>query len=209
MALIKSRARDPRNRFSIWAAAIGSAALWGSIAALLGALALFPAIPLITSGQISSDAEASKLFMSVIGLLVFAMTNVWFMVSLINFGYRSVKFVRERGVQTRWGAGWAIGAWFIPVGSIFLPYLVLRDVAGVGATNPDERKRSLLWFWLAWQIVNNVASFGLQQATGTDTSVIYQGYVVFACALAFFAVPMMMGRKLFREIDADLRALIV
>lgn len=209
MPLFSARARDPRNRFSVWARSIGSSAFWGSIAALLGALAFFPAISVISSTKIGTDADASKLLLSMFTLLVFAFTNIWFMISLINFSYRAVKFVRERGVKTRFGAGWAIGGWFVPVGSIFLPYLVLRDVAGVGAENAEERKRSLLWFWVFWQVVNNFASFGLQQATGTDTSLTYQGYVIFACALPFFAVPMMMGRKLFREINADLAALIV
>lgn len=177
--------------------------------ALLGALALFPAIITIASGKVTTDAEASKLLLAVFALMVVAFTNLWFMVSLINFAYRAVKFVRERGVKTRFGAGWAIGAWFVPVGSIVLPFMVLRDVAGVGAVNAEERKRSLLWFWVFWQLVNNVASFGLQQATGTDTSLTYQGYVIFACALPFFAVPLMMARKVFREINADLAALIV
>jgi Domain of unknown function (DUF4328) len=204
-----SRASDPRNRFSVWARGIAGSAFWGSMAALLGALALFPTIPALASLKITSDAEASKVLLAMFALLVFAFTNLWFMISVINFGYRTVKFVRERGVTTKFGAGWAIGSWFIPVGSIFLPYLVLRDVAGVGSPDADHRKRSLLWFWICWQLVNNAASIGLQQATGSDASLTYQGFVIFACALPFFAVPLMMARKLFREIDADLASLTV
>lgn len=215
MALTKSRARDPRNRFSVWADSIGASALWGSITALLGALALFPAIPAFSalladrSSSFASADEAYRALFSVVGLMAFAFTNLWFLVALINFGFRAVRFVRERGVSTRWGAGWAIGSWFVPVASLILPYLVLRDVAGVGAANAEERKRSLLRFWVLWQVVNNVASFGLQAATGQDTSLIYQGFVITACVMPFFAVPMMMARKLFREIESDLKALIV
>lgn len=209
MALSKRNQRDPRNRFSVWATNIGRASIWGAITALLSALALFAAIPVLASGSVPSDAEVGKVLLAVLGLTAFAVTNIWFLVALINFGYRAVGFVRERGVKTKFGPGWAIGGWFIPVASIFLPYLVLRDVAGVGTPESDQRKRSLLAFWLAWQIVNNVASYGLQEATGKDSSLFYQGYVITACSIAFFAVPMMMGRKLFREINADLSAFIV
>lgn len=215
MALTKSRARDPRNRFSVWAESIGASALWGALTSLLAALALFPAIPAFSalladrSSSFASPDEAYRALFAVLGLMAFALTNLWFLIALINFGFRAVRFVRERGVTTRWGAGWAIGSWFIPVAALILPYLVLRDVAGVGAANADERKRSLLRFWLVWQVVNNVASFGLQAATGKDTSLIYQGFVITACVMPFFAVPMMMARKLFREIDGDLKTLIV
>jgi Na+/proline symporter len=43
--------------------------------------------------------------------------------------------------QQQFGRGWAIGAWFVPLGNLVLPYLVFRDVIRATRTRPDGSTR--------------------------------------------------------------------
>jgi hypothetical protein len=49
------------------------------------------------------------------------------------------------GGALEWAPGWAVGGWFIPVASLVIPYLVVRDVrrAGASAAQPAP----VGWWW--------------------------------------------------------------
>lgn len=49
----------------------------------------------------------------------------------------------------RLAAGWAIGGWFVPIGNMILPVLVVTDV--VKASNPMRRSIPQVWlWWVSW-----------------------------------------------------------
>jgi hypothetical protein len=49
------------------------------------------------------------------------------------------------GARHRLAAGWAIGGWFIPIGNLFLPLVVVLDV--VKASNPTGQSLPQVWMW--------------------------------------------------------------
>jgi hypothetical protein len=62
----------------------------------------------------------------------------------------------------RLSAGWAVGAWFVPVAAYVLPYVVVVDVVRAGA--PGERPTVALrvWWagWIGASLVLTVTSYG-------------------------------------------------
>lgn len=150
---------------------------------------------------------------TLIGLFVnglYSVSSLWFTVSLMGFGFRGAQLVRSHGVQLRMRPGWAIGGWFIPIAQLIIPFVVLSDVAGVGASGDVEaaaRKRSLGWFWLWWSALSQIASYALGEVFSTNMVTQFGGWKVYAGVLAFNIVPLMMARKVFAQIGQDLERL--
>ncbi len=46
-------------------------------------------------------------------------------------------------------AGWAVGGWFVPIGSLWLPYVVAIDVVRAGGT-ARPRTSVVAWWWATW-----------------------------------------------------------
>jgi hypothetical protein len=49
----------------------------------------------------------------------------------------------------RYGRGWAIGAWFVPVVNLLLPPLIVTDVLQASSTEAAPRTRSVTAWWIA------------------------------------------------------------
>ena len=194
------------HKFSGWARNLQGAALLCSIAAIASALFTFA-----VSRDILSETPVTETWVT-LGMFFatgfFAVTNIWFMVSLLGFGLRAAQFVRDHGVTLRLKPGWAVGGWFVPIAQMFLPFIVLNDVAGTGAgQEAAARKRSLLWFWIWFVVLNQLSGYSLGEIISPDLATQFQGYQLYAGVLAFNIVPLMMARKLFGQIDADLRSM--
>ncbi|MEN9714540.1 MAG: hypothetical protein RJA35_7 [Actinomycetota bacterium] len=202
-----SRFVDPRFRFSGWTRSLRNASAIGSVAAIISSLFTFG----LARQAAGLDSYAQLDTVTLVGTFFtgfYAFTNIWFLVALMGFGLRSAQYVRDAGVALRIKPGWAIGGWFIPIAQMFLPFLVLNQVTGVGAGEAAlKRKRSLLWFWIAFVVLNQLASYALGDILAADAGVQFSGYQLYAGVLAFTIVPLMMARKLFTEIDKDLRGL--
>ena len=194
------------NKFSGWVRHLRNAALLGAIASVTTALFTFAVSRDITGGAPSAGGWVELGMMFSTGM--FAASNLWFVVSLLGFGLRSAQWAREHGTQLRLKPGWAIGGWFVPIASMFLPFIVLNDVAGTGAGEAAAaRKRGLLWFWIWFIVLNQLSGYALGEILSQDVAVQFQGYQLYAGVLAFNIVPLMMARSVFTQIDADLRGL--
>lgn len=200
---------DPRNKFSPWARALGGSAVLGAVSSVGASLAVFSVVTILMDIQAPSGTNTPMVLGAALGLFLFGIANLWFTVALMGFGFRAAQFVKSRGLKLRLAPGWAIGGWFIPVASFVLPYLVLKDVAGVDSKVAAERQRSVLGFWIWWVVLSNLINIGLNLITSQTTENQLTGWKLFAGAIAFFIVPFMMGRKVITQIDADLAALIV
>jgi hypothetical protein len=194
------------ERFSGWARHIRNSAALAAAASVVTALLTFAVSKSVTDPSVPIPTALSFGMLFATGF--FTATNLWFMVALMGFGLRSAQYVRARGVNTRLKPGWAIGGWFIPIGQLILPYLALVDVFGVGAgEQAAARKRSLVWFWIWFTVLNQVASYSFGDIISSDLATQFQGYQIYAGALAFNIVPLMMARKVFAEVTADLQGL--
>jgi hypothetical protein len=60
------------------------------------------------------------------------------------------------GARHRLAAGWAIGGWFIPIGNLFLPVVVVLDL--VKASNPTGQSLPQVWMWWAGWIGGSLAA---------------------------------------------------
>lgn len=64
-----------------------------------------------------------------IALGIAGLASVGAAVLIVIWGHLAFKVVLSRGATgTTWSPGWAIGAWFIPIGNLILPRLVLGEV---------------------------------------------------------------------------------
>ena len=107
----------------------------GLAAALTVLLAASAAATLVTIGLPGAGLVAALLQLGLIPVFL-----VWF--------YRARKNAGGRGQQQRWGAGWAIGGWFVPIVSLWFPYQIMADIWR--ANLPAERRNQpavLPGFW--------------------------------------------------------------
>ncbi len=89
------------------------------------------------------------------GLVVLGISGIVWLVWL----YRLYANVEHLGRKRRYGLGWAIGGWFVPILSVVRPFSVTRDVwvkSSPAVTepepSPDEAPSVYLVWWLTWVV---------------------------------------------------------
>ena len=92
----------------------------------------------------SGGLSPVSLIVGVIALAAVVMACVW--------QHRAASAARALGIPSRRSPAWGVGAWFVPVVNLWVPYSAIRD-----CLPPDDphRPRVLHW-WIAWL----VAAFG-------------------------------------------------
>jgi hypothetical protein len=88
---------------------------------------------------------------------------VWF--------YRARKRADGRGQEQRWGPGWTIGSWFVPIVGLFFPFQIMADIWR--ANLPAERRARTAWLlgfwwgcWIAGDILGAIAMVSAGPASG-------------------------------------------
>ncbi len=90
-----------------------------------------------------------------LGLAVLA-GNIIFLI----WQYRAARTARALGYRTRHGPGWGVGAWFVPVVNLWVPYQSLADCLPPG----HPTRRGLAWVALAYLLGLPAASLSLEVA---------------------------------------------
>jgi hypothetical protein len=62
--------------------------------------------------------------------------------------YRAATASRALGFPSRRSPGWGVGAWFVPIVNLWIPYAAIRDCLPTG----DPQRAHVLRWWLAWII---------------------------------------------------------
>lgn len=110
---------------------------------------------------------------AVVALIATVITAIIFMVWV----YRAMARARELTPTLTITPGWAIGWFFVPVASFWMPYGVMTEIvegSGVSAPAYAERTRTLIgWWWGAWIARSLLSLFGTfaSRATGSDGSI--------------------------------------
>jgi hypothetical protein len=110
-------------------------------------------------------------------IVVFLITSLFF----LAWFHRAYKNLRALGCEhPRWGTGWSIGAWFIPIASFFIPKQITDDIwrCSVGRqTQPElpwrvRRVPGWVHFWWFLFIVGTLAGNGSGSfdADGSDVA---------------------------------------
>jgi uncharacterized protein DUF4328 len=102
-------------------------------------LALEAVASLISIGLPVLDVVAGLVFLPLIPVFI-----VWF--------YQARKNAEGRGWRQRWGPGWAIGAWFVPVILLWFPYQIMADIwrAGLPASQRSRPAWLPIIWWACW-----------------------------------------------------------
>jgi hypothetical protein len=82
----------------------------------------------------------------------------------------------EFGYARRLGAGWALGAWFVPVANLYLPKRIIDDLVDAG-TSPESltaetvslRRWTTAW-WAAW-IITVISGFVARNMQGNAKTI--------------------------------------
>ena len=213
MAIKLARAtHNVGNRFSIWNRSLGAAANFGAVGSIVGSLGIFANAKTLAEATASAaainDSNALSVLAALMGIFFLGVGTLWFSAAMMGFGFRAAQFVRERGATTRWRPGWAIGGWFVPILSLFVPFMIFRDIIdATKAATTAATQRSLLWFWIWWVVLANLANSTVSNLQSTNQATVYSSLTLLAGSMCFHVVPFMMGKKLFNTIDADLRAM--
>ena len=109
--------------------------LGGLATALTVTLALSATASLISIGLPVLEVAVILLFLPLIPVFI-----VWF--------YQARKNADGRGWRQRWGPGWAIGAWFVPVIFLWFPYQIMADIWRAGL--PASERGRPPWLPIAW-----------------------------------------------------------
>jgi hypothetical protein len=125
----------------------------------------------IESGQFvpDSEANANDVRQGVIGLLQVGLGHATAVVFIMWF-HRAYANVERLGAgPLRFGRGWAIGAWFVPILNLFRPKQIANDIwrgsdpslprpAGPGAWRDAPIPGVLFGFWWFLWLVSGIAS---------------------------------------------------
>ncbi|MET1002774.1 MAG: DUF4328 domain-containing protein [Acidimicrobiia bacterium] len=113
------------------------------------------------------DSDATIASVALVYLLLSAAVGiVW-----IIWQWRCAKNVRALEIEgSKWGPGWSIGGWFVPIANIFIPFKIMQDLwrASAPGLKPGDTLRSqfgspLIWAWWLLFLFSGV----ITQAFGT------------------------------------------
>ena len=103
-----------------------------------------------TANDLDDFVEASSGWLIIIHGIAFILLIIW--------AWRATKNLESWGASLKWGPGWAIGGWFIPIGFLWIPYQVVRDawlLVPKGKQISDNQHRNGAWlfsfisFWVS------------------------------------------------------------
>ncbi len=122
-----------------------------------------------TAGRLVDAREVSEGLVGLFGLcsLVLAvLTLMWW--------YQAYSAVARTGVIGRsWSPGWAIGGWFIPLGNLVIPKLVLDEIdrissaaeEGVAEWRARPTSRTTGWWWGGFVVASILIAVGTSITT--------------------------------------------
>jgi hypothetical protein len=80
------------------------------------------------------------LVVSVISVAAFVVALIW--------QHRAASAGRALGIASGQSPAWGVGAWFVPIVNLWIPYLAVRDCL----PPEDVHRRRVLHWWLAWVV---------------------------------------------------------
>jgi Domain of unknown function (DUF4328) len=149
------------------------------------------------------DADLRQGTVAVLQLVALVASAVFF----LRWFHRSYTNLRAVGGEQRYGQGWAIGAWFIPILNLFRPKQIANDIwRGSDPANPVATL--LGWWWAAFlvsQFADNIAGrLAFSGNTASDirsadlASLLGESFDLIAAILAILVVRAMTARLMAR-----------
>lgn len=200
--------------------------LWVSAAVYGISAVMFVSVWMNWSAYMSGDGRFAALQASDTDALNFLGSIIYFAtwssgILFVIWLYQAYRSAESRGATgRRWGPGWAIGGWFIPLANAVIPKLVMNEIdrmsnpdAGKPPINerwkrlPRMRSSDLWWFlllggtalfWIGSEVYYSTPAFDTS-ATGTGYLLIAISQGVLALAAALTGVlSIAVGRRIRR-----------
>jgi hypothetical protein len=126
----------------------------------------------------SSGFSPINLIVGLLALAAVVVACIW--------QHRAASAGRALGVPSRRSPGWGVGAWFVPVVNLWVPYSAIRD-----CLPPDDphRPRVLHW-WIAWMVAAwGSAAAGVCAFFSTGTALVLSIPAALACLAVIAWAP--------------------
>ena len=186
---------------------LSAGAILGGISNILQGLTLRSynhALLTRSAGDPLPDAPSAAALFSLFSFVLIgaALTGT---VCMIMWTYRNAKVAKALGIPSSLTPGWAIGGWFIPVGSLFLPCMSIA-----GSVPREHRARVVRW-WLVYVFASLMAfpiTVCVIVAYFTDSSIpLMVAGALFAIQLVLLALQLAWGLHLTTLIESTHREL--
>lgn len=153
----------------------GAPVRWHPLRGPMTTLFVFLACELVTmtGSELLDDGNS--------GSTLFLLSDLFLVGSAVSFLvwlYRARRNVEASGYPQRRARGWAMGAWFVPVVSLWFPYQVVADVRRgdpAARENPVVTRELALW-WTAWLLSLITATHFVHGVGYTAAGATYDGY---------------------------------
>ena len=103
------------------------------------------------------EADANDRRQIVVGVVQFSLFVLTAVLFIIWFK-RAYEHVEPLGGKRRYGTGWAIGAWFVPILNLWRPKQIANDIWRAGDERGDTSMSPWLTLWWAAFLISNWAS---------------------------------------------------
>jgi hypothetical protein len=121
----------------------------------------------VTEAEATSNDNRQAAF----GIIQFALSIAAAVVFIrwLHGAYRNVSLVAP--AEKRYGTGWAIGSWFVPIMNLFRPKQIVNDVWRAGGKNAEDAQPGWLLgaWWLLWLVGNFAVNAAARAYTDADT----------------------------------------
>ncbi len=151
-------------------------------------------------------------------LVIFVLAQIPILVVLIIWTFKSHRAAGLLQPQDRrWGIGWTIGAWFIPIATYVVPFLVIRETEAIASAPRhagkviqnwrDYPRPSALgvWWWVLFVVMTIM--FVLRRSIvpyGVDDGRVRAFYIVTLILLTLGATSASLGALYIRSISKKL-----
>ncbi|XBQ16521.1 MAG: DUF4328 domain-containing protein [Oceanicaulis sp.] len=180
--------------------AIVSAAL--AVVKIAGALALHH---IMAGGFVPDGLLDGVDFVSLLLAVTYLALFIASIVMVCRFTFRAMKNLRLAGEQTDMSPGWAVGWYFIPIASLFMPYLGMSEIwtrsrkrAGV-----QGRGAHLGWWWATFvggSILGNIATRLVGWTGDAEIGAIIASFWIDAVTFTVLAVSAMLLKRVMAEV---------
>jgi len=167
-----------------------SRARWVQIALLVVALVDLIAVGsdlaeyrLLGTDYTIEEADANDLRQFVVGVVQFSLLVLTAVLFILWFK-RAYDHVEPLGGNRRYGTGWAIGAWFVPILNLWRPKQIANDIWRAGDERGDSSISPWLTLWWAAFLISNWASqiAGRRSLTGDTVEELQTAAAIYAFA---------------------------
>lgn len=199
------------HTLALWAIIMLVVVMVGRLAVIGYSCLVIHMLPRLGAGGEPTQVEVVLLtvigpLMSVVGIVAFIASAVTFIMWFRRV-HRNLRPLDYR--YSEYGAGWTVGAWFIPIGNLIIPYQIMVEIwkgsdparFEVVGSRQSPRLALVRAWWLFWLLTNGVA-MARNFAGHTADSLIVRAQVLIAAYL--ISIPAaLLAIRLIRRIDAN------